>query len=77
MDNQPTWGERVKTVRTRLGMTQYQLANELLIDRMTIALWEKRIKPPYSQHAERFVELEEEVLSFQVPEVVPEPEWEG
>lgn len=57
----PTWAQRVKTVRLRLGLTQIQLAERLEMDPCSVARWESRGERPYSREAERFLQLESEI----------------
>lgn len=59
--DEPTWAQRVKTVRLRLNCTQVQLAARLGVTGVTIALWEGKIARPYSEEAEKFVVLEAEL----------------
>jgi transcriptional regulator with XRE-family HTH domain len=56
--DEPTWAQRVKTVRLKLNVTQEGLGEHLGVDRATIARWEGKIHRPYSAIAEKFVELE-------------------
>ena len=56
--DKPTWAQRVKTVRLKLNCTQVQLAERLEINDITVARWEKLLDRPYSEEAERFMELE-------------------
>lgn len=59
--DEPTWGQRVKTVRLRLGITQIELAERLGMDPCSVARWESRGERPYSAEAERFLTLESEM----------------
>lgn len=59
--DEPTWAQRVKTVRLRLNITQTELAERLDSHINTIAQWEIRSERPYSAEAERFMALESEV----------------
>lgn len=59
--DEPTWAQRVKTVRLRLDCTQTQLAERLDSHINTIAQWELRNERPYSAEAERFMVLEAEL----------------
>ena len=59
--DEPTWAQRVKTVRLRLGVTQTELAARLGAHFTTIAAWETREYRPYSASAEKFVILEMEL----------------
>lgn len=71
------WSDRVRIVRKRLALSQSDLANKLLCNRATIALWEARTFEPYSAAADAFRELEKEVMGFEEPKIVPPPlRWE-
>ena len=59
--DEPTWAQRVKTVRLRLNVTQEGLADLLDLDRASIARWEGKIHRPYSANAEKFVVLDSEL----------------
>ena len=59
--DEPTWCQRVKTVRLRLNCTQTELADRLDSHINTIAQWEIRSERPYSAEAERFMALEAEL----------------
>lgn len=58
--DKPTWGQRIKRYRLKMGLTQVQLAEELETDPATIARWESRDARPYSPLAESFMVLEAE-----------------
>ena len=59
--DEPTWSQRVKTVRLRLDVTQAGLARRLDTHENTVAQWELRDRRPYSAEAEKFLELELEL----------------
>jgi DNA-binding transcriptional regulator YiaG len=56
-----TWAQRVMSVRRHLDLTQVGLAARLGVSEVTIAQWERRAKRPFSEVAERFLELESEI----------------
>lgn len=59
--DEPTWAQRVKTVRLRLGVTQVGLAERLEMSSNAVALWETRESRPWSEESERFLMLESEL----------------
>lgn len=59
--DEPTWGQRVKSVRLKLNFTQVRLAEELEMNAITVARWENTAKRPYSESAEKFMQLESEI----------------
>ena len=59
--DEPTWSQRVKSLRLKLNLTQVQLAERLGIHINTVPLWELRSERPYSRAAELFLQLESEV----------------
>ena len=59
--DEPTWAQRVKTVRLRLNITQTELAEKLDSHINTIAQWEIRSERPYSAEADRFMAIESEL----------------
>ena len=59
--DEPSWAQRVKTVRLRLHITQVQLAERLEMSEGAIAAWEMREARPWSEESERFLTLESEL----------------
>ena len=59
--DEPTWAQRVKSVRLKLGITQFQLGEQLGLDPASVARWESRSERPYSAESERFLILEAEL----------------
>lgn len=59
--DEPTWAQRVKSVRLKMGVTQIQLANELEMSEAGVVAWEMREGRPWSQESERFLILEAEL----------------
>ena len=59
--DEPSWAQRVKTVRLRLNCTQMELGERLGMDGVSVARWETRESRPYSPEAERFTALENEL----------------
>ena len=59
--DEPTWAQRVKTLRLKLGITQTELAARLGAHFTTVAAWETREHRPYSAEAEKFRVLEAEL----------------
>ena len=59
--DEPTWAQRVKSVRLKLDCTQVELAERLGVNPWTIAQWERIHSRPYSAEAEKFQVLEAEL----------------
>ena len=59
--DEPSWAQRVISVRLHLGMTQVAFAEHLGVHINTIPQWEMRAERPYSRHAETFLILEAEL----------------
>ena len=59
--DEPTWAQRVKTVRLKMGITQAELGERLGLDPASVARWESRSERPYSAESERFLSLESEI----------------
>ena len=59
--DEPTWAQRVKTVRLRLGITQVDLAEQLEMSEAGVVAWEMREGRPWSKESERFLILEAEI----------------
>ena len=58
--DEPTWAQRVKTLRLSLGITQVQLAEQLGMSETGVAKWEVMARRPWSEESQRFLELEAE-----------------
>lgn len=65
--DEPTWAQRVKTVRLRLHVTQKQLGERLGMPEHSIARWETRADRPWSPESEKFLKLEAEVMEEEEP----------
>lgn len=59
--DEPTWAQRVKTVRLRMHITQVELAAHLGMSEAGVVAWEMRESRPWSEESERFLKLEEEL----------------
>ena len=59
--DEPTWAQRVKTVRLRLDITQVQLAERLGMSEAGVVAWEMRESRPWSEESEKFLILENEL----------------
>jgi transcriptional regulator with XRE-family HTH domain len=59
--DEPSWAQRVKSVRLRLHITQEQLGERLGMDAVSISRWEMREKRPWSPESDRFIQLEAEL----------------
>ena len=59
--DEPTWAQRVKSVRLKLNITQVELGERLGLDPASVARWESRSERPYSAESERFLVLESEI----------------
>jgi len=56
--DEPTWAQRVKSARLKLGVTQVQLAERLSMSEAGVVAWEMRESRPWSEESERFLQLE-------------------
>lgn len=59
--DEPTWSQRVKTVRLRLHITQVELADRLGMSEAGVVAWEMRDRRPWSEESDKFLKLEEEL----------------
>ena len=61
--DEPTWAQRVKTVRLRLDVTQVELAARLGMSEAGVVAWEMRESRPWSEESQKFLVLEAELES--------------
>ncbi|MHC4372281.1 MAG: hypothetical protein ACYSW8_32150 [Planctomycetota bacterium] len=57
----PSWAQRVKSVRLKLNITQEKLGELLEMTAVNVARWETRESRPWSPESERFIQLESEL----------------
>ncbi len=65
-DRDYAFGQVILTLRTRLGLTQTELANELGVTRRAVGDWEAGLTYPKAEHLKQFVVLAIERQAFPV-----------